>query len=219
MKVNLIKTLCLFIAFNTAHVLANSTDNNKRAKDIKQFLINKNNIHSDMADLKKSTLKNGDIQFENMHTNALMPVNSGDTDYFGNPIMIYPGDTDYFGNPIYPSEILNPNKGVSSHYETAQESILKELKTHYVNQIAARVMSQWRYHGAKDGWNCSVYILQDIDGNVQSVNLHSCDIGNNAKAKSFKNSIERAVYKASPLPPAPDKDVFDREILIEFRVN
>ncbi|SFV77201.1 TolA protein [hydrothermal vent metagenome] len=61
--------------------------------------------------------------------------------------------------------------------------------------------------------------MQDLDGNVQSVNVQSCKIDNNARAKSFKNAIERAVYKASPLPPAPDKSVFDREILFHFRVN
>ena len=39
------------------------------------------------------------------------------------------------------------------------------------------------------------------------------------KARSFKNSIERAVYKASPLPAAPDDAVFDREIMLYFRSN
>jgi len=54
---------------------------------------------------------------------------------------------------------------------------------------------------------------------VQSVNVQSCVVDNGAKSKSFKDAIERAVYKASPLPPAPDKSVFDREILFHFRVN
>ncbi len=103
--------------------------------------------------------------------------------------------------------------------EIAQEDILNELKVNYINQIASRVHNQWRYQGAKDSWGCDVHILQDIDGNVQSVNVQTCNIDNNAKAKSFKNAIERAVYKASPLPPAPDKSVFDREILFHFRVN
>jgi len=103
--------------------------------------------------------------------------------------------------------------------EIAQEDILNELKVNYINQIASRVLSKWRYQGAKDNWGCDVHILQDIDGNVQSVNVQSCNIDNNAKAKSFKNSIERAVYKASPLPPAPDNSIFDREILFHFRVN
>ncbi|HIM95688.1 MAG TPA: cell envelope integrity protein TolA [Gammaproteobacteria bacterium] len=103
--------------------------------------------------------------------------------------------------------------------EIAQEDILNELKVNYINQIASRVHNQWRYQGAKDNWGCDVHILQDIDGNVQSVNVQSCIVDNSAKSKSFKDAIERAVYKASPLPPAPDKSVFDREILFHFRVN
>jgi hypothetical protein len=73
--------------------------------------------------------------------------------------------------------------------------------------------------GAEDNWGCDVYILQDANGKVQSVNVQSCNIDDSAKTKSFKNSIERAVYKASPLPTAPDASVFDREILFHFRVN
>ena len=37
--------------------------------------------------------------------------------------------------------------------------------------------------------------------------------------KSFKDSIERAVYKASPLPGAPDEAVFDEELYFIFSVN
>ncbi|HIB96910.1 MAG TPA: hypothetical protein EYO69_00520, partial [Candidatus Thioglobus sp.] len=103
--------------------------------------------------------------------------------------------------------------------EIAQEDILNELKANYINQIASRVKEKWRYQGAKDNWGCDVYILQDLKGNVQSVKLQSCNINNNAKERAFKNAIERAVYKASPLPHAPDKSVFDREILFHFRVN
>jgi colicin import membrane protein len=103
--------------------------------------------------------------------------------------------------------------------EIAQEDILNELKANYINQIASRVKEQWRYQGAKDNWGCDVYILQDLNGKVQSVNLQSCNVTNGAKAKVFKDAIERAVYKASPLPPAPDKSVYDREILFHFRVN
>ena len=101
----------------------------------------------------------------------------------------------------------------------AQEDIINELKTSYQNQIRARVRSNWRYRGGEDHWGCDVYILQDIDGNVQSVNVQSCNIDNASKIKSFKDAIEAAVNKASPLPPAPDKSVFDREILFHFRIN
>jgi colicin import membrane protein len=101
----------------------------------------------------------------------------------------------------------------------AQEDILSELKSSYTNQIASRVRRQWRYQGAKDDWGCDVHILQDLNGTVGSVTLKSCTIGNSAKAQSFKNSIERAVYKASPLPHAPDESVFDAQVLFHFKVN
>lgn len=101
----------------------------------------------------------------------------------------------------------------------AQEDILSELKNSYINQIASRVRGQWRYQGAKDDWGCYVHVLQDLNGTVGSVTLKSCNIGNSAKAQSFKDSIERAVYKASPLPHAPDKSVFDAHVSFYFTVN
>ena len=73
--------------------------------------------------------------------------------------------------------------------------------------------------GAKDSWGCDVHIMQDTQGNVKSVNVQSCSVSNKAKLKSFRDSIERAVNKASPLPSAPDKGVFESELLFYFRVN
>ena len=99
------------------------------------------------------------------------------------------------------------------------KEIQNELSVVYLNQIASRVKEKWRYNGAKDNWGCDVHILQDVNGKVQSVNLQSCNIDDSTKIKSFKNCIERAVHKASPLPTAPDASVFDKEILFHFRVN
>jgi len=100
-----------------------------------------------------------------------------------------------------------------------RKSQIEALKESYINQIAARVREHWRYKGAKDSWGCDVHIMQDAQGNVKSVNVQSCIVDKNTKRKSFRDSIERAVNKASPLPSAPDKGVFDREILFHFRVN
>ena len=96
---------------------------------------------------------------------------------------------------------------------------LNTLKTAYVNNIAARVKTFWRYQGADDDWSCNVYVQQDENGVVEAVNIQNCNLDDSEKARAFKNSIERAVYKASPLPSAPDEAVFDREILFEFGVN
>ncbi len=101
----------------------------------------------------------------------------------------------------------------------AQESILNELKVNYIAQIASRVRSKWRYGGAKDDWSCVVHIAQDNNGVVKNVKLKSCNVDNKNKEKSFKDSIVRAVNKASPLPSAPDKSIFDPDIKFEFRIN
>jgi colicin import membrane protein len=104
--------------------------------------------------------------------------------------------------------------------EIALEDNLNKLKVSYMNRIQSKVRDKWRYNkGIPDHWGCDVHILQNLNGKVQSVNIQSCNIDNNVKAKAFKDAIERAVYKASPLPQAPDKSVFDREILFHFRIN
>ncbi|AYQ56358.1 TolA protein [Bathymodiolus thermophilus thioautotrophic gill symbiont] len=103
--------------------------------------------------------------------------------------------------------------------QKARRSILEELKAQYITQIAARVKENWRYTGAQDDWGCLVFLLQDKNGYVKNVTLKSCSVSNKGREKSFKNAIIRAVEKASPLPEAPDKLVFDREIIFHFKVN
>ena len=103
--------------------------------------------------------------------------------------------------------------------ELVVEDQFSKLKSSYIGLIAARVKDEWRYMGAEDDWGCNVYIIQDEDGYVQAVNVQDCTIDDSDKAKSFRDSIERAVYKASPLPMAPDQSVFDTEIMFLFRVN
>jgi len=107
----------------------------------------------------------------------------------------------------------------SRERELEMEDLLNIVKAHYVRQIAKKVKSQWRYQGAQDNWGCDVAILQDADGEVQSVSVQSCNVTYLAKKKAFKDAIERAVYKASPLPKPPTESVFDSEILLHFKVN
>jgi len=99
------------------------------------------------------------------------------------------------------------------------EDQLNTLKSAYVSNIAARVRSFWRFQGAEDDWTAEVYIVQDRDGTVVAVDVRNSNVGDSQKAKVFKDSIRRAVYKASPLPSAPDEVVFDKELVIKFSVN
>ena len=64
--------------------------------------------------------------------------------------------------------------------------MLNNLKSSYINQIAARVRDNWVYQGAKDDWGCDVYILQDEDGKVQSVNINRVKSTTAAKQNLLK---------------------------------
>jgi SH3 domain protein len=99
------------------------------------------------------------------------------------------------------------------------ESQLNTLKSAYVNNIAARVKSFWRYQGTEDGWSAEVYVVQDRDGTVVAVDVRNANVDDSSKVKAFKDSIRRAVYKASPLPIAPDSSIFSKELIFKFIVN
>jgi colicin import membrane protein len=112
---------------------------------------------------------------------------------------------------------------VQDEQDTARSIIIADqlttLKSAYVNNIAARVKSLWRYQAAEDNWSAEVYVVQDIDGEVLAVDVRNANVGGSSEGESFMNSIQRAVYKASPLPAAPDNAVFDKELYFIFSVN
>ena len=94
----------------------------------------------------------------------------------------------------------------------------------WVESVITKINTYWRYSGARSDWSCYVFITQDRNGNVNTVNVDNCgdsimNIDENPKLNSFKNSIERAVYKASPFPLAPSEDAFSEQIIFEFRVD
>ena len=95
------------------------------------------------------------------------------------------------------------------------------LQASWVGSVAEKVKSNWRYQGAEDDWWCEVYVLQKRNGEVLAVEIDRCqNLGaNTGKAQAFKNSLERAVYKSSPLPSAPNDSVFNEEIKFVFFVN
>ena len=93
------------------------------------------------------------------------------------------------------------------------------LQSAWISNIAAKIRSMWRYQGAIAGWTAEVYVLQDKDGKVLSVDVRNANVGSSSKAKAFTDSIKRAVFNASPLPTAPDEAVFNNEILMTFTSN
>ena len=94
----------------------------------------------------------------------------------------------------------------------------------WVESVITKINTYWRYSGARSDWSCYVFITLDRNGNVNTVDVDNCgdsimNIDANPKLNSFKNSIEKAVYNASPLPLALSEDAFSEQIIFEFRVD
>lgn len=83
----------------------------------------------------------------------------------------------------------------------------------WVAQITARIQRAWlRPPSARPGIDCTVYVSQVPGGEVVNVRVGACN-GDQA----VRESIESAVYRASPLPPPPDPALFERNLEIRFK--
>jgi colicin import membrane protein len=85
--------------------------------------------------------------------------------------------------------------------------------TSWVSQITARIQRAWlRPPSARAGVQCVLHVTQAPGGTVTNVRIGECN-GDQA----VRESIEAAVYRASPLPPPPDPSLFERDLEITFR--
>ncbi|HEY9200319.1 MAG TPA: cell envelope integrity protein TolA [Gammaproteobacteria bacterium] len=89
----------------------------------------------------------------------------------------------------------------------------QRLLAQYKYSIKRKVQDNWQQPvNMTAGWSCVVLVEQDRFGEVLNVQLKQCN-----GSEAFKSTVERAVRKASPLPEAPNNDVFDRKIEFIFR--
>ena len=80
-------------------------------------------------------------------------------------------------------------------------------------QIIARVTRAWiKPPSAQPGISCIVSVTQVPGGEVTGVRVNSCSIDDAA----LRESVEAAVYRASPLPPPPDPALFERNLELTF---
>jgi hypothetical protein len=102
----------------------------------------------------------------------------------------------------------------------AEEDLIEnqkaKLQSAWIRNIAAEVKSVWNFPGAEDGWFVEVLVTQNKEGKVLNVKFGEDNVGNSSQAKAFLNSVERAIYKATPLPIAPDVSVWQKDILFTF---
>lgn len=89
----------------------------------------------------------------------------------------------------------------------------QRLLAQYIYSIQRKVQANWQPPiNMTAGWSCEIMVEQDRFGEVLNVQMKQCN-GSDA----FRSTVERAVRKASPLPEAPNNDVFDRKIEFSFR--
>jgi colicin import membrane protein len=89
------------------------------------------------------------------------------------------------------------------------------LSTQWAAAIQARVQRAWiRPPSAQAGLDCRVAVTQATGGTVIRAEVKECN-GDEA----VRQSLEAAVFRASPLPPPPEPSLFERNIELRFRPN
>ncbi len=86
------------------------------------------------------------------------------------------------------------------------------LIAEYQDAIRNKIERNWRKpldYQADD--QCRVLVLQSLGGAVNDVVVENCT-GND----EFRDSVEKAVWKADPLPEPPAPELFDREVRFTF---
>ena len=87
------------------------------------------------------------------------------------------------------------------------------LRDSYIARIRNRIQTAWiKPPSAGVGLDCQVELTQVPGGEVTSAHVTQC----NGDA-AVRQSIENAVYRASPLPEPPDPALFDKHIVIRFK--
>ena len=89
---------------------------------------------------------------------------------------------------------------------------LTDAEQKYILTIKAKIENNWLIpHNTNHDRICTVIVNQLPSGKVKSVKIHEC------KGDSiYLDSLENAIWKSSPLPIAPDIEVFQENLVLQF---
>ena len=89
------------------------------------------------------------------------------------------------------------------------------LRDRYIASLRDKIQGVWiKPPSANAGIDCTVAVTQVVGGEVTAVHVTQC----NGDA-AVRQSIENAVYRASPLPDPPDPALFEKNFIFRFRPN
>jgi colicin import membrane protein len=93
-----------------------------------------------------------------------------------------------------------------------RNSRLTDAESKYILTIKSKIENNWLIpHDAKHDRICTAIVNQLPSGKITSVEIHGC------KADLlYIESLTNAVWKSSPLPVAPDIEVFQENIVLQF---
>ena len=87
------------------------------------------------------------------------------------------------------------------------------MNSQYAALIQQQIERNWnRPPSARPGLECKIRVVQSPNGVVLSAQVEQC----NGDA-AVKQSIESAVLRSSPLPPPPDRRLFQRNLILNFK--
>ena len=93
-----------------------------------------------------------------------------------------------------------------------RQSAMQRMISEYVGYIQEKVQRSWiRPPGSSSGLSCTVEVRLIPSGDVVEAKIVRSS-GNPA----FDRSVEAAVFKASPLPVPPDREVVEQFRLLRF---
>ena len=89
------------------------------------------------------------------------------------------------------------------------------LRDRYITLLRNKIQNAWiKPPSATPGVDCQVQVTQVTGGEVTAARVTQC----NGDA-AVRQSIENAVYRASPLPDPPDPALFERNFVLRFKPN
>ena len=97
-----------------------------------------------------------------------------------------------------------------SHSDDEANNLIAD---NYIHAIREKIQRNWIVPaGSTNVPPCKVHVTQDSGGNVLEVAFGPC----HGSSTVYRNSIENAIYKASPLPLPEEPDLFEHEINFYF---
>ena len=94
-----------------------------------------------------------------------------------------------------------------------RNSQLSDAEAKYILNIKSRIENNWLLpHDIKHDKICAAIVNQLPSGKITSVKIHGC-----TGDTLYVDSLINAVWKSSPLPIAPDIEVFQENLILQFK--